>query len=346
MLVKLLQTKDDEHVLPLYAARCGIVALIEALFERGVPVVLPATLCPVVVSSVLTAGARPLFADTDLKSGLADDAFMADVIEQEQGAGLLMLSYINGVKHPYPKARAAAKKRGWFVLENDTQACLLQGDDFTSDAALFSFGSGKVLDLGGGGALVFKDKNQAKAVAEHMARWPWAIPELKAIDAQCAALRRDARSLGGEQKNALLRQANAQEALSLTHQGGYGFEDLGQVLERCDKIISERMNIYQKWQELLKPYLSLTDPAPISPWRLMALSAVGQRDSCAQKLRSLGLDVGQNYPCVTAFFPDLIEHRLERAQEWGARVLNFWLDRPLEAKMQDDIIRILESHQP
>jgi len=145
------------------AVSSGTVALEVALRTAGVApgdeVVLPAYDWGAAAGAVLRCGAQPVFADVDPVRATLDPASLKARITPRTVA--VVLTHWAGCPAELDAILAVAPARGLFVVEDCAQAlgARYKGRPvgWFGDAAVFSFGWGKLVCAGEGGAVAFRD---------------------------------------------------------------------------------------------------------------------------------------------------------------------------------------------
>jgi perosamine synthetase len=153
-------------VLPVRAARTGIVLALKALALRpGASVAVPLYCCPVVFSAIEAAGCRAQFIDVDPKTYCLSPS---DLAAKESKVDAVMAVHMFGNVCDMPALRAAAPGKPF--IEDCAQALgsRLHGRLAGSfgEVAVFSFRSGKYLSVGEGGAVYSSDANLQNQLAE------------------------------------------------------------------------------------------------------------------------------------------------------------------------------------
>lgn len=121
-------------------------------------VIVPAYGCPTVVQSVLRAGLEPVLCDVSPRTLDLDP----EALRQEIGDDTLAVvpAYLYGWAHEVTDLSNLAVEHGSFVVEDAAQAfgAVWNGRMVGTwgDAGFYSFGRGKCLPVGGGGAIVAK----------------------------------------------------------------------------------------------------------------------------------------------------------------------------------------------
>lgn len=139
------------------SASDALHAWLRALGTGGT-VVLPAYTCLRVVQAIAHAGWRPAFVDVDRDTLSMDPVRVAARVASGAGSPVVVLAtHLHGMPLPLDELKALAADSGAWLVEDCAMALGAVGDGAlvgsTGDAAIFSFGLGKPLSLGLGGAL-------------------------------------------------------------------------------------------------------------------------------------------------------------------------------------------------
>ncbi len=318
-------------------ARAALYALVEVLRDaHELPVAIPSNICPSVVAAIHAAKARLILAEISAETGLPNDAAMAAIVRDSSQRGIVMPVHLYGFVQDYPLTLRAARDRGWFVLENDTSASKLQSTDdppfpVFGDAVLLSFGAGKVLDAGGGGAILVRDNRLADELAAKAQSMPPLDARADDVEEYLTKLRRTLRAgiPGGPALAGRWEHFMDQEILTVRHAfpsplcgAVHSVLDnySGSIAKRCKRLMLWRRHLANVGMGLRLP--SAEQPAP---WRLIGCLDKG-RDDLVEFLRAKGVDAGTNYPPLTDFYPRLLAgQQSPSAEKWGHSVFNLWL---------------------
>jgi len=148
------------HALPTRSGSAAIVAALNcAELSPHAEVIMPAICCPAVFSSIAFAGFTPRLADVDLSDLCSGPAEIEAQISPRTAAIIAVHSY--GRRCAIEEISSLAKDRGLLLIED---ACLALGGGSDSrrlgsygDFSILSFGYDKIIDSGGGGALLCND---------------------------------------------------------------------------------------------------------------------------------------------------------------------------------------------
>ncbi|NNM83316.1 MAG: hypothetical protein HKL98_12045 [Burkholderiales bacterium] len=146
----------------------GLCMALKGLGLKG-RVLLSSYTCIKVPEAILSAGCEPVFADLESDGASFDPAVLADFDEGELCA--IIVTHLWGFSVDVGKILQEARRIGAIVIED----CALSlgssmGDrmvGMSGSLAVFSFGRGKTLNLGGGGALVVNDPSLADTLMDY-----------------------------------------------------------------------------------------------------------------------------------------------------------------------------------
>lgn len=155
---------DGRQAVPVASAADGLRIALQVV-GKGLPVALPAYTCDRVVAAALAAGCSPRFYDVDPSNG--EPALEEIERLARHGAHTVVLTHLHGVLPRCRELIDQCRSRGMSVVE-DRALVFLAGEIETTaaDFAVYSFGRGKPLPLGGGGLLVGRDAGLTGAAIE------------------------------------------------------------------------------------------------------------------------------------------------------------------------------------
>lgn len=157
------------HVVLAGRGASALCAALKALDCAGHGVIIPANTCYVVLWAVLRAGAVPILADVDPLSGQMTPAAL-DAL-QVSDARAIIPTWMYGLPCDLAAIAAWGRARGLAVIA-DCALCLQPPDTRLADAVILSFGPGKPIDHGKGGALACDDPALAREVSRISAGYP------------------------------------------------------------------------------------------------------------------------------------------------------------------------------
>ena len=152
-----------DHCILGNSARALLFKLLDALNEKGRghrdEVLIPAYTCYSVAAAVAKAGLKITVYDLKPKTLNADPDSFKNAISEKTLA--VVTQHLFGMFTPFDELKRIAHSYGAFLIEDAAQALgKVDGQKIPGtlgDFGLFSFGRGKPLPAGGGGALISKD---------------------------------------------------------------------------------------------------------------------------------------------------------------------------------------------
>ncbi|MBL8163492.1 MAG: DegT/DnrJ/EryC1/StrS family aminotransferase [Anaerolineae bacterium] len=295
-----------EHVVLTGRAAAGIYALLLASGLRGRVVLLPANTCYIVLWAVLRAGCIPRLVDADPQTGMITPETLIPHADSKPGA--LIPCHLYGLPAPMIALSTWAAVHDCLLIED---AALALGGQVEGRAAgawgtasVFSFGLGKLLDQGVGGALLTDDARLAAEV-EHITRalplwdddrvgWTnqwnalyWALHQYETANPGLLDLYPRLYALYGD--------------LVAYRLAAHEWEGLPVQLARLPQNLEARARLAERYDALLTglPVRTLPRPAGTFLWRYPLLVAAEQRDELLARLWAAGVhDATRWYPAL------------------------------------------------
>ncbi|WP_440959341.1 DegT/DnrJ/EryC1/StrS family aminotransferase [Oceanicaulis sp. LC35] len=331
-------------------ARSAHLALFEALGLHGrSSILIPSNACPSLLACAWASGAEVRLAPVSAETGINEDAALARqlrILSRPGRKGAVLLTHLYGFRLDFSETRKAASELGWVTVENDANASSFAPKARLEDIArIVSFGPGKVLDAGSGGAVITRDKALAEELKRITARYPglddWAERDEDKLMLERRALRNAGRSADIE--NTLVEEMR---------QLRFGFdpeteEPLLRALAHLPTRLAERQERRDAWIEALSgfdPHLQVIDLNQTAPWRLIVRADPKVRDFVVEALRKADIDAGTNYPSLSQSFPKLTRQDAHPdADAWSRSVINLWLDARYDAARINTARTVIET---
>lgn len=134
----------------------ALYAVLLALGCNGKLVALPATICPSVVAAVFATGNTPYFVDIERTRFGLDPAALDSVLPK---VSCVVAVHAFGIPCKIDAIAPLCRQHGVALIEDCAQAegATYHGEPVGTfgDAAIFSYGAGKIISAGGGGAATF-----------------------------------------------------------------------------------------------------------------------------------------------------------------------------------------------
>lgn len=324
-------------------------ASLKALGCHNSYIALPATICPSVICAVFASGNHPYFVDIE-PNRLGIDPLRLNEAMSEVSAVIAV--HALGIPCEIAKIAALCSEAGVPLIED---CCQSQGAEFEGtavgqfgDVAIYSYGAGKIIDVGGGGAAVCGEQE----VVEKLTEFAENLPELN----------EHAVSELGVFYKFFYNQfypARLSEYCKIFTQllQDIAPKLLGRYTPNLDKILEAKItnlpaNIDQRWkksklyQELLadipgiKP---LTLPVGSTPWRFNVHLDFPLRQFVLKKMLAEGRAVSSWSPDISRFMHETsyMATSLKSSKWLDEGILNLWVNAETDEDMiKDTCIRI------
>jgi dTDP-4-amino-4,6-dideoxygalactose transaminase len=328
----------------------GLWLILKALNKPDTSVLLPANICETVPMAVLAADMNVCFYDVDPLHGNAD----LKHIQSAQNPDTTVLVAVHNFGRPLeiPVIADWAKRKNIFLIEDVCNALMAhyRQDPLGSfgDAAIFSFGYSKIIEVETGGAFIVKDHQLKKEALKLLDQQPSYCQELK------------------------LKYQSFQDSLTkfreTTTSAGPGtpvnmfkfFADslLYQIPQSLIPLIKEEIRTLnsnlERRKEFALRYRSRIQSAsiqhcPVVPgeifWRFTALAKSSSiRNSLIKKIRNNNLLVSAWYPPINHYFlEDQKADSFQGAFDFGQRVFNLFVDKRVNLETVDRTIGLVNS---
>ena len=336
-------------------ATAGLYLSFRAHDLAGKKVAAPNSVCPNVPFAIYLAEAEPVFLDISPDNlGLNPD----ELVNTPDVAAVVAV-HAYGVPSNIAQLEVCCAKKGVVVIEDAAvaQGVTIGGRPAGSfgSVSIVSFGVGKIVDVGGGGAVLTDDLEIYRAIVDYDAQ----LPQYNDSFGQCLAdlstyhthlynsvyLKRRYSQLPG------LFNERAQAAISsFLHRFDTRYEhEILLRLERLPSLIQTRRDNSQFLCETLcgfdqKGIRVFDFPAGSVPWRFNLLLE-RCRDQLLRVLIERGLRISSWYPSVDVFFAPRPQSDVDTpvSDNVSDTILNIWVDESVdEAYLKDVSQRIIQ----
>ena len=333
-----------------------------SLVSRDRPkILLPAMSCLSPMFTVQYANRIPIFADVRISDATIDPGIVERTIKQNPDIGAVVAIHLYG----HPASMDALEKicAGNRVMLIEDFAQALGGRDeqgrilgARGDVSVVSFGHTKILDVGGGGALLTDDGDLANKARVLLA-------SLGARSQECDRLG----SMYSRLYYAIWECGRVEtKFLKLFDQFPELFQDLylykleeaqAKVIENSLSLIPDEVAyrrgitaVYRDALSTSEEIMNFTTTDLYAPWRFTFRVKQELRDNMLQQVREKGFDISSWYPCITDWTPSGREqgsYRFPIANQIEKEVVNLWVtkDYTMERakKLADTIKTLLEK---
>jgi dTDP-4-amino-4,6-dideoxygalactose transaminase len=344
-----LRASDDD---PIWVGR-GTTALctfLASLGGTGGQVLVPVNVCEIAVAGIQWSGYTPRFHDVNPRSGNAELCHLEEAFTQDCVAMLAVHNY--GTPVPARQFRSWADEHRLLMVEDVCNALgATSGGRLAGEfghAAIFSFGHGKIIDAGVGGALTVIDEQQRQRCREIAGSMPRMTDEhLRALETHANALREARRSSGAAAKI----YAAAFDSLSANAHfrlPDATVETIGASLDNLAATLESRAGKAREYARLLPRGVVTPRPTVAGEvfWRYTFLVSPDCRDQVVLALREAGLHASCWYQPIHTVFPgaepESATAEFPGAAQFGAQVINLWVDdsiRSDDIQLSSEIVR-------
>lgn len=331
----------------------GITLCLEALSLQNTPVALPDSVCLNVPLAVFNSGNRPAYLDVEV-----DDLCLSvkALKNHELALGAIIAVHGYGSVCRISEIERIAAQRGVPVIED---ACLAQGGRLDSRpvgsfgiASVVSFGDGKPLSLGHGGAILTDDLNLYLAIRDLDLRLaPFssaAATSLNQLSKAHTQLYNDhyGRDLGKHVE--MFRRL----AMAAAPHFLYRFDEarlplLDEALDNLTREIESRWAKWERFYSLLEKAFStrikiLVPPQGSVPWRLNLF--LERRSEIMRAIHQQGMPASSWHPPVSMFL-EMEKNSGERqaASRIGNELLNLWINSDVDNSYAPKVCNLMHS---
>src|SRR5437764_3963728 len=277
---------------PALLASRGTAALMAAAHGLGLAgrdILVPVNLCPIAVAGLIWAGVRPVFHDVDPDSG---NARLEDIAAAWQaGCGAILAVHNFGMPVAVDAFAAFAAAREMLLIEDCGNAV---GAVWNSrpvgtfgDAVIYSFGAGKIVDAGGGGAVASSDPAVTKAMAGWLETKPRVNESERRADADMEAALRTLRSDRSSTPADLRRVYERYRPFAAMRVGPSERARVADALAALPEGLERRRSLAARWRQRVEGGGARPVAAPdgTAPWRFNRLVDPGRRALLTHALR-------------------------------------------------------------
>jgi dTDP-4-amino-4,6-dideoxygalactose transaminase len=341
--------QNDPGSIWFSSGTAALIAALEAVGARGKAVALPPNICPNVIVAVLAVQAEPWFVDIEPNRQGLNPVTLATVIER---VSCVIAVHAYGAACRIDEIATIAAAAGVALIEDCAQA---DGATYNGrptghhgDIAVYSFGTGKIVDAGGGGVAAVRNPIYRKPMIEGIKNW-------QEFDNSAIA-----NTLSSQYKflynnfypDALAAQTKAFGDFLVSIASLFvGRLESGREshLMRARGLLDQKVAIRRKKHDLYLSKLSdskhcqcVALPDGAVPWRFNVLLPEDMRDLVFRALLARGIKASTWYPDITRFLPNNPSQPdiLHVARSFDRRLLNFWIDDSISETQIDRSIAV------
>jgi len=310
----------------------AIYILLQCIKRPGMRVLYPAITCMVPVNAAVYLDMEPVFCDINLNNYTMDIKSLKSMLDKYD-IDVIVPTHIYGNSCDMDRIIELAKAKDIFVLEDAAQAI---GGEYKGkklggfgDAAIISFGHTKLLECGGGGA-VLTDNKELYSELEELGR---KLPD-KPEDANelFDEYRMKYYSIMRNVKEEDIRWQNMLE-LQLEYRKAFIYNIDDQVLQCIQNKFCELPFLIEARKERSLVYDNILDKkwimhreiaGDIVPWRYSFLYK-GNREKLLERVRAAGVDISSWYPPLHKMYSRQEDSFFPNAIQMGNQIINLWV---------------------
>ena len=312
------------------SATSAMYLFFKTLKQNNGAVLFPAITCMAPVNAALYAGLSVTFCDINLQDYTIDISSLKNRVKQDNILAIVP-THIYGHNCDIDNILSIAKKNGIAVLEDAAQAVGGLHNEMRvgsfGDASVVSFGHSKILDCGGGGALLTDDI----ALYSEVSKLGKILPlRPESYDEQIEQYRAAYYSIYGLMEyNRCFNDVMLELQLNLRDLFVYAIdrvieEEICHKLDQLENLTIERRirkNLYDKFLDKRLFDVPVTNSGSAC-WRYCLLYKYGTKQLIS-KIRSVGIDVSNWYMALNNIYCD--DLRLPNAEYLEEHIINFWV---------------------
>lgn len=329
------QTGKDICIFEHRASWALLTFLLSTNGEFGRRVALPSFLCHAPVAALLEAGMLPFFCDVDPSTGNVPDSEWQRATES--GVKIFLWVHMFGIPQESELMRQASTREKFLVIED---CCLAFGGKLGNNycgsighAALFSFGATKQVNLGAGGAILFRNESILHSYK-------------RVIDGgtkQGKFEESNYRKKFYEQVNAYVTQDNQDALVGLAEayrpylRNGLGTTVLEEFDHRkLEYAIHNRIHKHDIYEKLLSKlsWIKILKAPGMTPWRFvfrLPFTQLRHQHQFAALLRAKEIDVSTWYFPTHKMISSTADQHLLGTETLSTSIFQFWLDETIDA---------------
>lgn len=320
-------------------------------------VIIPAVTCINVMNAAIYAGREPLLADVRQQDATIDPDHVEALMARDRRVGAVVAVHLYGHRADMDALSAITRRHGALLIEDAAQAVGGRNPDgrpfgTAGDVAVFSFGHTKILDAGGGGALLLDNPDwlsqgrvaaarlperspRLALLAQHYSRLFYTIWEVGRDDARFLALFHSFPDLFAE---LFVHAAEPEQARSILR-----------LLPTLEDDLAHRRRLHQAYSEAFSEIgdVQIFETRPgFAPWRFSFRVQQASRDAVVSALRHAHFDASTWYPCLAGWAPG--SHPAERANVPVAarlerEIVNLWVNRSYTLERARAVVAVIRQ---
>jgi perosamine synthetase len=353
VLVTPFLKKNSENCAWVGSGTQAITLLLQEMGICGKWIAVPVAVCPSVVQAVLYSGNQPYYVDID-EDDLGISPEVLEYSIETVSAVIAVHSY--GTLCSIKEIAEICHKHHKFLIEDCAQALGAhingQAVGTFGDAAIFSFGAGKIIDLGYGGAALSDDKSLVRRVESCNSRMPEWTRESEETISGISALHTSLYNRYYPDK--VSRHAGIFSDAVLKGKSAYMFRSPGDLpdrvrasLESLDRNLVSRREKAMRFKDIFgRAGLRFHWPTDGGVFWRFNLFMEGGRNGLLRVLLAEGFKVSSWYPRIDIFLDtEAPADKFPVAERIGAEILNLWVNTEIDGLYVEHISNRIIEHR-
>ncbi len=346
---KLRRLTNRQHAVLTGRAATGIWAALRAWGLKDQHILIPANTCYIVLWAILKSGNRPVLVDIEAGSYQLSAVSYQQVAARYKPAAIIPC-HLYGLPAPIEGLCAWARENNIYMIEDAALALGSIVDDKPAgawgDVSVFSFGQGKIVDNGLGGAALTDDPALAREIERLLAEVPVCDDHMLDLMNQWQGLYWSLHQYESRNPSLLSLYPKLFEiygditAYQLTDND---WDELPHLLDTLPANLEQRARLANMYDSLLsddKNCRTITRPANSTLWKYPLLIEPEQRDDLLQHLWDNGIhDATRWYPSLRymtgALIPEGTQPPTPNADHFADSIINL----PLDARVDEQSVK-------
>jgi len=325
--------------------------------ETRPKILLPAMVCISPMFTILNAGRIPVFADVLENDATLDPKIVEKMLKNDAKIGAVLAVHLYG--HPAAMEELALICAKYDVLLIEDLAQALGGIDAKKsllgrigNLSIVSFGHTKILDVGGGGAILTDDEQLALRIQELSQQLPDTSPHSDNLTLiyrklfypmwECGQIDSSFYQLFDLFPDLFhdlyCYKITKEQALRIEAALGHLKNEIAYRRSLGDVYLEELSS------ERTISFFQLTGLG--APWRFTFRVDASKRNDVLEGIREQGLDASKWYPCITDWTPSGRAQKIENfpvAQKLEQEVVNLWVSRDYSIPKVKKVVQTIKE---
>ena len=346
----IIEDAQVEYVLWTGRATSALYSLLKVLFSSTMKVVVPNNVCFSVIAAIRFAGMEPEILDIDPESQSISPALLNKLSAAVKR--IVLYPHMYGIVHRnFLEVQKICTRRNWFLIEDRAQSMGASINGMVSgpaNAILYSFGHGKIVDCGYGGALAVPNKEllaQSTTVYQHLTDVSLQNSnDEKIYGSLFKQIYAIWQGNGNKDFSGLFNGLiSGFQGIFLHKRDDIPFSQIEASLNQLVDNVNRRAYAMQRLKAACEKegFSFIEHPQESVYWRFNLLLPPNHRDSVMKKLHENHCHASSWFPSVDRFIAKRIDpNKYPISDEFEKRILNLWVSG-VESGYIEKVIRLI-----